>query len=209
VTLVREYNSERLTVNLRRPSASVLRRMRWFLRHPNGATRAMDPRLLRQLAQVSDHFGGRALRVISGFRPFRQGQWTPHSNHNIGRAVDFRVEGVPNRVARDYCRTLPATGCGYYPRSVFIHMDTRSASAQWVDWSRPGERPRYGTERGPHEAAPAPSAPSVPSTVPSSPSTPEGGEGSADEGLDDVAHEAPTLRSATPSPDDDTPEPTP
>ncbi|MBI5515982.1 MAG: DUF882 domain-containing protein [Deltaproteobacteria bacterium] len=202
VSLVREYNGERLTVNLRRPSASALRRVRWFLRHPDGATRAMDPRLLRQLAAVSDHFGGRAVRVISGFRPFRRGQWTPHSNHNIGRAIDFRVEGVPNRVARDFCRTLPATGCGYYPRSVFIHMDTRSESAQWVDWSRPGERPRYGTER-----APPPDAPASTGAAPQ-PATPETHDhGSADEGLDDVATEAPGLRGATPSPEDENPEP--
>ena len=43
-----------------------------------------------------------------------------------GSAEDWRAR---NRVARDFCRTLPATGCGFYPRSVFIHMDTRSESA--------------------------------------------------------------------------------
>ena len=39
---------------------------------------------------------------------------------------------------------LSDTGCGYYPRSTFVHVDVRAQAAQWVDWSRPGRRPRYG-----------------------------------------------------------------
>jgi len=35
-------------------------------------------------------------------RPQRRRQYTQHSKHNFGRAVDFRVLGVPNRVARDF-----------------------------------------------------------------------------------------------------------
>src|SRR5262249_40692880 len=57
----------------------------------------------------------------------------------------------------DYCRSLTATGCGYYPRSTFVHVDVREPYAQWVDWSAPGQRPRYGNLHGawrrhrPHE----------------------------------------------------------
>ena len=60
-----------------------------------------------------------------------------------GKAIDFRVSGVPNEAVRDFCRTLKNTGCGYYPHSVFVHMDVRDASAFWIDYSKPGEAPRY------------------------------------------------------------------
>lgn len=108
-----------------------------------GATRTIDPRLITLVAMVSDHFKGRDIIVVSGFRPYSPHQYTPHSNHNVGRAIDFIVRGVPNTVLRDYCRTLRNTGVGYYPNSSFVHMDVRAASAYWVDYAGPGQRPRY------------------------------------------------------------------
>lgn len=212
VNLHRIYSDERLTANLRRPGRSVLGLMRRFMRSTSGATHSIDPRLLRTLALVSDHFGGRAVEVISGFRPFRRGQWTPHSNHNSGRAIDFRVSGVPRRTLVDYCRTLPNVGCGFYPRSVFIHMDVRSDNAYWVDWSRPGERPRYGRDGHPPPARhppPAPAqaaaqAPAQPEAQPAPVAAPPGADGE----MDEVAHDAPAIRTAPERTehDDETPE---
>lgn len=115
-----------------------------MLRAKNGATHAIDPRLIALVGIVSDHFGGRRLEVISGYRPYTPKQHTAHSNHNIGHAMDFRVIGVPNEVVRDFCRTLRNVGVGYYPNSVFVHLDARHDAAFWVDYSRPGEPPRYG-----------------------------------------------------------------
>jgi uncharacterized protein YcbK (DUF882 family) len=115
-----------------------------MLRAKSGATHAIDARLIALVGIVSDHFGGRRIEVISGYRPYSKHQHTAHSNHNIGHAIDFRVIGVPNEVVRDYCRTLRNVGVGYYPNSVFVHMDVRSEPAYWVDFSRPGEPPRYG-----------------------------------------------------------------
>jgi hypothetical protein len=174
-------------LHMRRITPSVLGRMRAFLRFADGRSHPINARLLRQLAVVSDHFGGRRVHVISGFRPFRRGQWTPHSNHNVGRAMDFRVEGVPNRVLRDFCRTLPQTGCGYYPRSVFVHMDVREESAYWVDWSRPGQRPQYGREDRPPENGHAPAGNN----------TAVAQRSGEDEGVDDVAQDNAGVRTAT------------
>lgn len=112
-------------------------------RYPNGQTHDIDARLLALLGVVSNHFGSRRIDIISGFRPYSPTQYTPHSNHNIGHAVDFRVEGVPNEVVRDFCRTLRNVGCGYYPNSVFVHLDSRLSSAYWIDYSKPGEPPKY------------------------------------------------------------------
>lgn len=99
-------------------------------------------RLLELLARVSDHFGGRTIQLISGFR--EAGGFTREtSRHVAGHAVDIRVDGVPNHELRDYLRTFDAVGVGFYPRSRFVHFDVRDRSAYWIDWSRPGEAPRY------------------------------------------------------------------
>jgi uncharacterized protein YcbK (DUF882 family) len=195
VRFIRENNDEGLAINLRRTSRPTLRRMERFLRFSDGQQHPVHPRLLRLLAVVSDHFGGRTLRVVSGFRPFRRGQWTAHSNHNVGSAIDFRIDGVPNRALRDFCRTLVNTGCGYYPRSVFVHLDVRAESATWVDWSRPGQRPIYGREGAPPEVS---QAAAVASAI-----APPG----VDEGVDDVAADNAQVRNAPPpanNDDDDT-----
>lgn len=108
-----------------------------------GAGRAIDPRLITLVTQISDHFGGRPVEIVSGYRPHIEGQQTAHSNHNVGRAIDFVVRGVPNDVLRDYCHTLHNVGVGYYPNSSFVHLDVRNATTHWVDESGPGEAPRY------------------------------------------------------------------
>jgi uncharacterized protein YcbK (DUF882 family) len=107
------------------------------------ATHPPDPRLVALIAAVSNHFGGRTLEVVSGYRAHTPTQYTPHSNHNVGKALDFRVQGVRNEELRDFCRSLRNTGCGYYPNSTFVHLDVRDAKAYWVDLSRPGEPPQY------------------------------------------------------------------
>ena len=113
------------------------------MRSAHGLAHPPDARLVALVGQVSNHFGSRKLEVISGFRPYSPTQYTPHSNHNIGRALDFRVVGVPNEVLRDYCKTLHNVGVGYYPNSTFVHLDVRDTSAAWIDFSKPGEPPRY------------------------------------------------------------------
>jgi uncharacterized protein YcbK (DUF882 family) len=123
--------------------ASALATFAHMLRQ-GAATHAVDARLVALIGVVSRHFGGRTIEIVSGFRPYSPAQYTqPHSNHNDGRALDFRVRGVSNDALRDFCRTLRNTGCGYYPNSTFVHLDVRDSSAYWVDWSRPGEPPRY------------------------------------------------------------------
>jgi hypothetical protein len=100
------------------------------------------------LAKVSDHFGGRPIRVVSGYRPYSASQFTPHSRHNSGHAVDFSIPGISNRELRDYCKTLPNVGVGYYPNSSFVHLDARETSTYWIDYSGPGEAPRYANSKG-------------------------------------------------------------
>ncbi|WP_437324130.1 DUF882 domain-containing protein [Sorangium sp. So ce381] len=139
--------AERLDLQLLTPKGRLvpkaLPKLSRLMRASPTASIPIDPRLATLIAMVSDHFGGRTLRVVSGYRPYSPTQYTPHSNHNHGRAVDFMVEGVPNTVVRDFCRGFRNAGVGYYPNSTFVHLDVRSDKVYWVDYSGPGEAPRY------------------------------------------------------------------
>jgi len=100
----------------------------------------VHPRLARLLATVSDTFGGRAIRVVSGYR---ERSFSAHSRHRLSQAIDFSIPGVPNAVLRDYLRTLGSVGVGYYPNSTFVHFDVRDQPTYWLDYSGPGETPQY------------------------------------------------------------------
>ncbi|MGK4002784.1 DUF882 domain-containing protein [Sorangium sp. So ce1036] len=158
VRLVR--GTERLELRLLTPKgrlvSKALPKLSRLMRASPTASIPIDPRLATLIGMVSNHFGGRTIRIVSGYRPYSPTQYTPHSNHNFGRAVDFMVEGVPNTVVRDFCRTFRNAGVGYYPNSTFVHLDVRSEKVYWVDYSGPGEPPRYAGAKGsvaPDEAA--------------------------------------------------------
>jgi len=136
----------------RRLVANTLPEFTRFLRFSDGATHTIDPRLVTLLGMLSDHFGGRDIVVVSGFRPFSTRQFTAHSNHNVGRAIDFTVRGVPNETLRDFCRGFRNVGVGYYPNSSFVHLDVRDRSAFWIDYAGSGQAPRYHRPESKDEA---------------------------------------------------------
>ncbi len=122
----------------------------------------VDARLIALLADVSEHFGGRTLRVVSGYRDH---SYFEDSRHKTSQAVDFGIPGVSNSVLRDYVRRFRNAGVGFYPNSTFVHLDVREAAAYWVDYAGPGEAPRTRPRPAPREAvagntaAPEPSGP--------------------------------------------------
>ena len=167
-------------------SESASKTIEKMLRSQTGLSHPIDKRLVQLLGVMSNHFGSRKIEVVSGFRPYTPTQYTAHSNHNHGKAVDFRVIGVPNEAVRDFCRTLKDVGCGYYPNSTFVHMDVRATNAFWIDFSKPGEPPRYN-------------APNV-----------DADEGTSDvhnDGASAAANPAPADSSTTPAPAAPTPAP--
>ena len=121
------------------------------------ASLELASRLAQMLQKVALRFPGHRIEVISGYRPHPPGR-EGISNHTKGRAIDFRIAGISNEVLRDFCRaTFDDAGVGYYPNSVFVHLDARergSGKAFWVDYSRPGEAPRYGPLLPQHAADP-------------------------------------------------------
>lgn len=102
----------------------------------------LHPRLLQLLQKVADKYPGKRIEIISGQRTRKNPGH--ESYHNKGQALDFRVAGVSNRELSRFVRRLRNVGVGYYPNSVFIHMDTRDYNAYWIDYSRPGEKAIYG-----------------------------------------------------------------
>jgi uncharacterized protein YcbK (DUF882 family)/LysM repeat protein len=104
-----------------------------------GSRPRVDARLVALLADVSENFGGRPMRVVSGWRDH---SYFEDSRHKHSQAVDFSIPGVTNTVVRDYVRRFRNCGIGYYPNSSFVHLDVRDAAAYWVDYAGPGEPPR-------------------------------------------------------------------
>jgi LysM repeat protein len=104
-----------------------------------GSRPRVDARLIALLADVSEHFGGRPLRIVSGWRDH---SYFEDSRHKHSQAVDFSIPGVANTVVRDYVRRFRNCGVGYYPNSSFVHLDVRESAAYWVDYAGPGEPPR-------------------------------------------------------------------
>lgn len=125
----------------------------------------LDSRLVVRMQQIADHFlkaGGvvQKMHVISGYRPASVGSF-----HATGRALDFRMDGVSNEDLVAFCKTLPDTGCGYYPNSSFVHLDVRDGGAghvTWIDASGPGESARYVSTWPP----PLPAAPMMDTATP-------------------------------------------
>jgi hypothetical protein len=112
---------------------------------PNGKhvaprIRRLHPGLLSRLQALADRWPGRRIEIVSGYRPGARRT----SRHHHGRALDLRVAGVSREDVSDFARTLDRTGVGYYPNSVFTHIDVRHREAFWVDRSAPGEAPDYG-----------------------------------------------------------------
>jgi hypothetical protein len=120
--------------------------------------RLLHPGLLERLQRIGEAFPGYPIEIVSGYRPH-----SPRtSRHHHARALDLRVPGIPRERVRDLAVTFPQTGVGWYPNSVFVHVDVRERAAYWVDLSGPGEPARYVRDaRPPVVATPPSSAPAA------------------------------------------------
>lgn len=89
----------------------------------------LNTRLVFLLQKIGDHFQGKSIEIISGYRSQSSGN---ESQHAFGRAMDIRIPGVSTKTVYQYCRKLPRAGCGYYPNDGFIHVDAREKKTFWV-----------------------------------------------------------------------------
>lgn len=93
----------------------------------------MDKNLFDQITQIQNILGiQKEVQIISGYRsPATNEALRSNSSgvakksyHMLGKAIDFRIDGVNLKELRDIAKSLKAGGVGYYARSNFIHIDT-------------------------------------------------------------------------------------
>ena len=103
----------------------------------NWATLTLDRRTLQLAVRAALHFRVSQVQVVSAYRkPGRRAEG-PHAS---GKALDFKLPGVPARTLAAYLRGLPRVGVGIYthPRTSYVHLDDRPQSFYWLDASPPG-----------------------------------------------------------------------
>lgn len=104
------------------------------------AIKALDRRLLQLVYRAAYHFRRTRIEVISAYRqPLSRGR---HGLHAAGKAIDFKLDGVPATALASYLRTLPRVGVGVYthPRTQYVHLDVRKPSFYWIDASPPNRK---------------------------------------------------------------------
>ena len=98
----------------------------------------LDDELVVLLQCIREHFG-KPVHITSGYRAAVGG--SKSSQHLLGRAADFHVEGVPVAAVAAYAETLLPSrgGIGRYPkdaanpkrRTGWVHIDTRAGRSRW------------------------------------------------------------------------------
>jgi uncharacterized protein YcbK (DUF882 family) len=100
--------------------------------HRNGASHAIDPKLLDLLHTVHGKLETPApFHVISGYRsPASNAKLAAagsgvakHSMHMDGKAIDIRIPGIDLLNLHKAAKSLKGGGVGYYATSNFVHMD--------------------------------------------------------------------------------------
>ncbi|HYQ04874.1 MAG TPA: DUF882 domain-containing protein [Polyangiaceae bacterium] len=100
-------------------------------------TITLDRRTLQLAVRAALHFHVSDVQVVSAYRKPGRRREGPHAS---GKALDFKLPGVPARTLASYLRTLPRVGVGVYthPKTLFVHLDDRERSFHWLDASPPG-----------------------------------------------------------------------
>ena len=103
----------------------------------------VDSELVQCLQKIRNHFG-KPVHITSGYRTAAHNAavgGSKSSQHLLGRAADFYVEGMDVATVAAYAETLlPARGgIGRYPkdaahpkrRTGWVHIDTRANKSRW------------------------------------------------------------------------------
>lgn len=151
LTLYHAHTQENITVTFRQYGSydqGALQRLNQFLRdwRQNEPTN-MDPRLFDVLWETYRETGsGSAIRVVSAYRsPSTNGMLrrrsravAKHSQHMLGKAMDFHLPDVSMARVREIGMKLQRGGVGYYPTAgtPFVHLDVGSVRS-WPRMPRP------------------------------------------------------------------------
>jgi uncharacterized protein YcbK (DUF882 family) len=139
-----ENLAEEVEVDIYKPDGTfddaALAKLDELWRDPKvGEVRAVRQELYEQLSRIQDHFAGKTVFLVSGFR-FQE---RDSSRHFHASAMDIRIPGVNVYELYKYAESLDAggMGLGIYPTGGFIHFDYRAPgepSYRWTDWSGHG-----------------------------------------------------------------------
>ena len=104
----------------------------------------IDQELVIVLQCIREHFG-KPLHITSGYRTASHNAavgGSKSSQHLLGRAADFWVEGVDVATVAAYVKALLPThgGVGRYPKDAkhpnrktgWVHVDTRANKSRWT-----------------------------------------------------------------------------
>lgn len=155
LSLYHAHSQESLTVTFRSYGSydsGALQKLNWLLRDwRTNQPITMDPRLFDVLWETQRETGSRSvIRVVSAYRsPATNGMLrrrsrgvAKHSQHMLGKAVDFHLSDVSMARVREIGMRLQRGGVGYYPTAgtPFVHLDVGTVRS----WPR---MPRHQLER--------------------------------------------------------------
>lgn len=95
-------------------------------------------KLVPLLELIRNIMGGRAIKIVSGYRCFEHNKLVggaSHSQHLLGNAANIIVYGRPPRYVHSHISyyvsdgLLPPMGLGSY--HTFTHVDNRGYNARW------------------------------------------------------------------------------
>ena len=138
LTMHHIHTDEDITITYKRDGKydeEALKQLDWFVRDwRQSESIHMDPQLYDLVWEVSREAGGDKIDVVCGYRSPRTNAMlrrrssgvAEHSQHMLGKAMDFYVPGAALEDLRAVGLRLQRGGVGYYPHSgaPFVHLDT-------------------------------------------------------------------------------------
>jgi uncharacterized protein YcbK (DUF882 family) len=138
ITLQHTHRDDSITITFKRNGRyddDALAKLNYFLRDwRNDEQTKMDPQLFDVLWEVYREVDARTpIRIVSSYRSpttnamlrRRSRAVAQYSQHMLGKAIDFNIEGVSLDALRAAGLRLQRGGVGFYPGS-FVHMDVGS-----------------------------------------------------------------------------------
>jgi uncharacterized protein YcbK (DUF882 family) len=108
----------------------------------------INPVLVTVLEALRAELGGAQVTITSGVRCAARNAkdgGAPHSQHLLGNAADFHIEGVPEQHVSNAAWAMPEVhGVGLPDSGTFVHVDVRTGPK--VHWRYDLEGKEYDTE---------------------------------------------------------------
>jgi uncharacterized protein YcbK (DUF882 family) len=138
ITFQHTHRDDNITVTFKRNGhydEEALKKLNYFLRDwRNDDVTRMDPQLFDILWEVTREIGTEEpIRIVSSYRSpatnamlrRRSRGVAQFSQHMLGKAIDFNINGAPVERLREIAMRLQRGGVGFYPGS-FVHVDVGS-----------------------------------------------------------------------------------